>query len=63
MHTDCWIPARASFGRNDEDDFKLSHVALQWVTSKVDGPSPLPVSSLVRNHSQDFIREGGLNNG
>jgi hypothetical protein len=30
---------------------------------KVDGLSPLPVSSLVRNHSQDFIREGGIDNG
>ena len=29
-------------------------------SSKVDGLSPLPVSSLVRNHSQDFIREGGI---
>jgi len=30
---------------------------------EVDGLSLVPVSSLVRNHSNDFIREGGIDNG
>ena len=30
---------------------------------EVDGLSLVPVSSLVRNHSYDFIREGGIDNG
>jgi len=47
----------------DDDDLEWSHVARKKATAKVDGLSPLPVSSLVRNYSQDFIREGGVNNG
>jgi hypothetical protein len=33
------------------------------ISSKVDGPSLLPVCSFVRNHLRDLIQEGGMTNG
>jgi hypothetical protein len=48
---------------DDEDDLEWSHVARKKTRAKVDGLSPLPVSSLVRNHWQDLIWEGGMDNG
>ena len=62
--TDDWIPARASLGRNDEPGVGHRRGRITAKDShNVDGLSLLPVSSLVRNHSQDFIREGGIDNG